>query len=300
MELLDYPTPCRLNSKTLSFGLITPSYAPDFDRCRLLCETKKRFLPDSVNHYIVVDRRDVPLFRELGDRTTEILVVEEILPWWIQRFPFSHQGWLSLKTLPVRNWILQQLIKLSMAEVISEDMIGFVDSDVAFVRPFDYQNFIQTGQVRLYREPNSIPGDWKTHRRWYQTATKLLDCPPVHYPAPNFIGDLVTWKRHNVLKLRQYLESRFSKSWIETLANTLHWSEYILYGLFVEHILGEQAGHYYDEVYPGLQYFSTKPMSEPEICNFLADIQPQHVTVMISAKAGIPVQRYEKLLRKIR
>jgi hypothetical protein len=299
MELLEHPNPCKLNYKALSFGLITPSYAPDFDRCRLLCETKKQFLPDSVNHYIIVDRRDFQLFKELSDYTTEILVVEDILPWWIQRIPLSRQGWISLKTLPVRNWILQQLVKLSMAEVISEDIIGFVDSDVAFVRPFDYQNFIQAGQIRLYREPNSIPGAWKIHRRWYEAAAKLLDGPPVTYPAPNFIGDLVTWKRTNTVKLTHYLEARFSKPWIETLANTLHWSEYILYGLFVEHILGEQADHYYDEVYPGLQYFSTKPMSEQEIGNFLADIQPQHITVMISAKAGIPVQRYERLLRNI-
>ncbi len=300
MELLDYPKPCSLNHKALSFGLITPSYAPDFERCRLLCETRQRFLPDAVKHYIVVDRRDVLLFTTLRDRTTEILVVEDILPWWIRRIPFSHQGWFSLKTLPVRNWILQQLVKLSMAEVLSEDIIGFVDSDVAFVRPFNYQSFIQSGQVRLYRESHSIPQEWKTHRRWYETATTLLGCPPVTYPAPNFIGDLVTWKRHNVVKLKHYLEARFSRSWIETLASTLHWSEYILYGLFVENILKEQAGHYYDEVYPGLQYFSTQSMSEPEICDFLANIQPQHVTVMISAKARIPVQRYEKLLREIR
>ncbi|MGF1567824.1 MAG: DUF6492 family protein [Nodosilinea sp.] len=283
----------------MTFGLITPSYAPDFERCKLLCETREQFLPSSVMHYIVVDKRDVSLFKALSNRRTEILTVEDILPWWIQRIPFANQGWISLKTLPIRNWILQQLVKLSMAQVISEDVLGFVDSDVAFVRPFDPQNFVRMNQVRFYREPNSIPPQWSNFQKWYRTASNLLNTPQVSYPAPNFIGDLITWRRDVVLKLHSHIEAQSGRSWLETLAGTLHWSEYILYGMFVEYVLKDTSGHYYDEKYPGLQYFSTEDMSTQDILEFLAGIEPHHVTVMISAKAKIPVERYKGLLAEV-
>lgn len=282
-----------------SFGLITPSYAPDFERCKLLCSTREKFLPNYVKHYIIVDRRDRSLFNQLKNRNTEILIVEEILPWWIQRIPLMKQGWVSFKTLPIRNWILQQIIKLSMANVVNDDILGFVDSDVAFVRSFDPQDFVNDGKVRFYRESNSIPSSWSNFRKWYETASNLLHVDPVSYPAPNYIGDLITWKRDNVLKLHQHIENVAGKPWLQVIASTLHFSEYILYGMFIEHVLKEESNHYYDEKYPGLQYFSEKSMSDEEIQEYLSKIEPHHVTVMISAKAKIPVQRYERLLADI-
>ncbi|MFZ4641325.1 MAG: DUF6492 family protein [Nodosilinea sp.] len=290
------PPSSQVSLPKLSFGLITPSYAQDFERCRLLCKTRKRFLPEFVKHYIVVDSRDLSLFKILSDFNTEILVVEDILPWWIKRLPFSKQGWVSFKGLPIRNWILQQLVKLSIASILEEDILGFVDSDVAFIRAFDPSSFIQKDQVRLYRNPSSIPREWKNFSRWYKTSSRLLGVPETIYPAPNFIGDLITWRRSLVLKLHHYLEVRFQRHWLETLANTLHWSEYILYGMFIEHVLKQEAGHYYDPVCPALQYFSTQPMTDQELKTFLEKIQPEQIMIMISAKAKINPQRYAHLL----
>ena len=148
----------RGNLSRLSFGLVTPSYFQDFERCQLLCKTRKKFWPESVKHYIIVDARDISLFKVLGDSSTEILAVEDILPWWIKRLPLFQQGWISFKGLPIRNWILQQLVKLSIATVLEEDILGFVDSDVAFIRAFDPSSFVQEERVRLYRNPGSKIG----------------------------------------------------------------------------------------------------------------------------------------------
>ncbi|MBU6228310.1 MAG: hypothetical protein KGQ93_01280 [Cyanobacteria bacterium REEB459] len=296
MQQLISPRTYQVDLPQLSFGLVTPSYGQDFQRCQLLCKTRKKFWPESVKHYIIVDARDASLFRDLGDSSTEILIVEDILPWWIKRLPLSQQGWINFKGLPIRNWILQQLVKLSIATVIEEDIFGFVDSDVAFIRPFDPSGFVQEQRVRLYRNPASIPAEWKNFSRWYHSSARLLGIPPVIYPAPNFIGDLITWRRDLVLKLHDYLEMRFHCHWLETLANTLHWSEYILYGMFIEHVLKPEAGHYYDPVCPGLQYFSTQPMSDFELKAFIDKVEPEQIMIMISAKARIEPQRYEHLL----
>src|ERR1700722_6338854 len=71
----------------LSCALITPSFRLDFERCALLTESVERFVPPHVTHYLIVDRRDVPQFRALEGKRTRLLVVEDIVPYWIVRIP---------------------------------------------------------------------------------------------------------------------------------------------------------------------------------------------------------------------
>ena len=52
---------------TRTTAIVTASYAPDFERCRLLCETIDRFVTGASHHYILVEQRDVALFRQLAD-----------------------------------------------------------------------------------------------------------------------------------------------------------------------------------------------------------------------------------------
>lgn len=40
-------------------------------------------------------------------------------------------------------------------------------------------------------------------------------------------------------------------------------------------------------------------MSNKQLQNLFAEIQPQHAAVMISAKAGISVEQYQLLIKKI-
>ena len=282
--------------KKFSFAVITPSYAPDFERCRLLSSSLRKFVSPSITHYIIVDRRDFLLFNQLQDANTEILTVESLLPWWIQRIPFFKNGWFSVKTLPIRNWIIQQIAKIAVSKYIEQDVLVFVDSDTAFVRPFNFESFICGDQVRLFREP---PYGVEAHIKGHQTANQLLGISDVSFPNLGYIGNVITWRRDNVLKLYQKLESLSGKGYIETLANSWNLAEYILYGVFVDYFLKEESGHYYDSQKITHEYWHPKPLSDEQLHNFLAKIQPQHVSVMISAKADIPVDRYEHLLWNI-
>ena len=130
-----------------SFAIITPSYAPDFLRCKLLCRTIDKYSLSPIKHYIIVDQKDRKLFQSLQQINREILTVESVLPWWIKKISLFKNGWISLKTLPLRNWIIQQIVKLSIAKYITEDVLIFVDSDVAFIDYFDVQNFVINNKV---------------------------------------------------------------------------------------------------------------------------------------------------------
>ena len=57
----------RSSPTTATTAIVTASYAPDFERCRLLCETIDRFVTGASHHYILVEQRDVALFRQLAD-----------------------------------------------------------------------------------------------------------------------------------------------------------------------------------------------------------------------------------------
>jgi hypothetical protein len=281
---------------SLSFGLITPSYAPDFQRCQLLSWSIAQYVQPPFTHYIVVDRRDYDLFAQLANPHTQILTVEAIVPRWIWREPVWRKVWLSAKTLPIRNWILQQIVKLIVAQQIAQDVAVFVDSDVTFVRPFDLNYLARSTQVRLYRDDvgNDVQRDF--HRQWHGTAARLLGLPLENWLIPDYIGNLITWRKANVIQLCAQLETVSQRSWIETLAREWHWSEYILYGMYVDVMLGDRA-----EVYPidhnlCHDYWFPKLLDDRELQQWIAQLESDQVAVMISAKSGIPVERYASLL----
>jgi hypothetical protein len=285
----------------LDFAIITPSYAPDFERCRLLSWSIQKFLSPSVTHYIIVDARDLPLFRQLQRPNTEIISVESVLPWWIQRLPFVKNGWFSLKTVFIRNWLLQQIVKLAFAQHVDKDVFAFVDSDVTFIRPFNVESFVREDQVRLFRVADQCTtefiGENLIYGKCFQTATNLLGLPPVSLPTAGYIGNIITWKRDNLFKLYQHIESISGKEWIETVCSSWYLSEYILYGVFVDQVLKEQSGHFYDSGRICHEYWSTQTMSDDQLEQFFAELLPDDKAVMISAKAGISPQQYQNLVK---
>lgn len=309
-----------MSEKSLSFAIITPSYSLDFQRCLLLCKTIDQHCLIPVKHYIIVDRQDFKLFQPLQNQNREIITVESVLPWWIKKVSFLKNGWISFKTLPLRNWIIQQIVKLAIAEYVTEDVLVFVDSDVAFIRPFNLQNFVREGkdaspgcgaspkdspvsgacvvrQIRLFCEPNAIDASTEPLAKWCEVGNKLLGLPPVTYPTANYLGNIITWKRDNVFKLYRHLEKVSGKSWIETIANSWHLSEYMLYGIFVDSILKETSQQYHDSQKICHDYWQNYPMSPEELKDFLAKIPSEHIAVMISAKSGMNPQDYAPLLK---
>ncbi len=159
-----------------TFAIVTPTYAPDFEHCRLLVESVQRYVPQHVKHYLIIDRKDEQLFSELHSPRTKILLKQEILPWWIHQLPFAPKWWISMRSLPIRGWIVQQLVKLSVNLALREDIYVFLDSGAMFVRPYDPATSVVDGMVPLFREQkDEVRLTWNTH--WHQVAARLLGLP---------------------------------------------------------------------------------------------------------------------------
>lgn len=279
----------------MKLALITPSFAPDFERCKLLCESVNDHVDPSMEHHLIVDRRDLSLFRSLENERTKIRTVEEIIPWWIIRLPWVRKWWLSLATKPVRNWILQQLVKLSVAEHVDAEGYVFVDSDVTFIRNFGPERLVKGDSLRLFRVPGAA--NLEGHRRWHRTSAQLLGLPPTDYFGSTYIGNQITWRRDNMKEMYRHIEGQTGRSWQAAIASSWHLSEYILYGIFVEHVLGGK-GHHYEESPICHISWDYDLSSDEDINQFLSQIREYHSAVMVSAKQGFEPARYAHKLRQ--
>lgn len=295
--------------KNTTFAFITPSYAPDFQRCKLLCWSIKKFVTFPVKHYIVVDRRDLKLFRELEDADTIVLTKEDIFPRWIVRIPmpsfFKKNLWFNFRGYKTGNWLLrgwlvQQIIKLAAAQYAQEDVLVFVDSDVAFIDPFDGSTLWDGEKVRLFRVEHLKDMDDKVGRRWRQTAKHLLALPEKDSYYDFYVSQIVTWKRDNLVQMYRHIEKNFQRNWLEVITEAKDLSEYMLYGLFVNYALGEKSGHFDNHLEKICWcYWHEVPLPPAELKAFFQEAKSTgHPAVMVSAKSKteISIDQFQGLL----
>ena len=79
------------------------------------------------------------------------------------------------------------------------------------------------------------------------------------------------------------------------MGNSWHFSEYILYGTFVQQVLREQSEHYSEANTLSLDYWLEKSLSVDEIKDLRTHLEPHQFAIMISAKSGTPLESYRWL-----
>ena len=223
-------------------SLVTCSYRPDFARCETLCASVDRYVGREHHHFIVVPDRDLPLFRPLQSHRRSIVAVQDILPASYFQLPGLKKWWLDSGLWPVRGWMMQQLTKLSADQLSDSEDIVFLDSDVEFIRPFDRSRFSSNGSLRLHRKPGE--GSAGVHLKWHHSSAALLGLEPDYFGS-DYVAALTTWRRSNLVALKSHIETQTGRPWQSAIGRQLTVSEYTLYGVFVEHVMGlEKAGHF--------------------------------------------------------
>jgi Family of unknown function (DUF6492) len=288
---------------THSVAFVTPSYRLDRDRCALLSRSLEACAP-SVEHWIVVDRGDLPLFRSLQNNRTNVVAKEEVLPLWVRRIDTLRIGlrstvWLQAHGLPIRGWLLQQLIKLAVAEELTADVLVHADSDVVLVRPFSISSVVdEDGQVRLYEQPDAIDAALPEHVLWHRSAERLLGIDQAELPVSNFISSLVPWKRENAVALLEQIQSNTGRHWLPALAAAWDVSEYTLYGRFAQDVLGEKAGQFASPAPLCHDYYKRVPLAVPELEALLDRVGREQVAVSLTSKAGMKPEDYVEVLER--
>ena len=271
---------------SLSYALVTPSYWMDVERCRLLVESVERWVTPGLRHYIIIANRDVPLFKPMIAARTNLIIVEDIIPKWLFRIPGLRRFWISLRTRPVKNWILQQIVKLSVPAAVGEDVLLYADSDMFFISPFDPHSFERDNKVPLLLETGQR-GLIRSNDEWQAVCSRLLGLPVEEGESDiNYVGQLIWWRRLNALAAVRRVEEVTGREWQRAIAALSGFSEYILYGLHSHKILAENSGHWSDGIARTLCYWGTTPLDLKALEALSARRTPEIHSVMVSAKSG--------------
>jgi hypothetical protein len=282
-------------------AIITASFAPDFERCRLLCETMDRHVTGFSKHYILVEHSDVDLFRQLEGPNRIIVDEMDLFPKWIRAYPdplylFRRRIWLSLRTLPLRGWHAQQLRRIAIAERIDEDALFYCDSDVAFMRHFDCADLWHGDDLRLFRRDKELlgelPGDQKL---WADNAAHLLGIPQNEILPHGYVGTLIAWRREHVVGMCRQIERVQARHWLEAMGKHRRFSECTIYGHYADDVAG-LAGHFVDNNdYCKVFWFAPAP-TESEFRKFIREMTPSQVAIGMQSFIGADIGYVRRLV----
>jgi len=272
-------------------AVITPSYEPDFVLCEDLSRSVLENSPETVHHHIIVPRQDLGLFARLSGPRTHIRCEADFLPSSFVRVPFSKFTVNIRRPFPpVRGWILQQVLKLAAAAAFHDDAVVLVDSDIQFIRPFTPETFVSEGVVRFYRKPDADDERLPRHMVWHRVARMLLGLPPAGPPPyPNYVSSLLAWDPAIVRRMLSHISNITGRSWPTVVGAQLHFSEWTLYGVYVDHVIGAPAVSFCSEHSLCHAYWDEIPLGANDAAEFLSGARRADVAAMISAKSRTPL-----------
>ncbi len=275
-------------------AVVTPSYGPDLGLCTDLNRSVLRHCPPDVVHEIVVPAADMQRFRPLAGDRTRVREVGEYLSRSIRQVPGANV-WLDLRRPfpPVRGWITQQIVKLAVASRTAADVVLLADSDIVFVRPVLPESYVSGGDVVLYRSDDVVGPAMPRHVRWHAVARTLLGLPPA--PAsglPDYIATPCPWDPSVVRGLLARVEQVAGRPWQRVIGAQLYFSEEILYGVYVDEILGRRTGPTVTDDMRCVTYWEEVPLDQEGFRQVLTAAGPPATAtaVMVSAKSGTPLE----------
>ncbi|MEM8751077.1 MAG: DUF6492 family protein [Pseudomonadota bacterium] len=272
-------------------ALITPSYFGDYERCQLLCDSVDRFIDGPVDHYILVDAHDHDQFLGLRGPHRHVINEEDILPNWLHAVKQgtrqdARRLWWSFRTWPMRGWHVQQLRRIAIANYINHDALLYCDSDMLFVRPFSVSDLWRGDALRLYRKPNGIgpqlPDGGKLHMLWTRSAARLNGLPKPDFPAHDYINNLVSWRRQDVVDMCAHIEMQTGKHWAAAIGSNRSFSECQIFGAYSDGVLGGK-GVWHAPTGLCKTYWSGAALDREGVGDFARNIEPNQVAIGIQS-----------------
>ena len=271
-------------------AVITKSFAPDFELCVALNRSVLDNSPDTVWHHIIVPRSDLRLFGRLAGPRTHIRCEADLLPRTFVRVPFNNITVnLSRPLPPVRGWIQQQVVKLAAIAASECDVVLVVDSDVEFIRPFTAEMFVRKGTVRFFCKPNQIDKRLPRHMTWHRVARALLGLPSAEPPYSDYISSPLAWDPMIVRQMLARVTATTGRPWPTAIAEQLHFSECVLYGVFVDGVIGAPANSFASDDPLSLLYWAQTPLNLDSVAHFIRGVRPNDIAAVIQSKSRTPL-----------
>jgi hypothetical protein len=187
---------------------------------------------------------------------------------------------------PVRGWVVQQIMKLAGAAAIDARAVLIVDSDAVLVREATFDQFAHNGRLWHYRKEGAVTASMERHVLWHNVARKLLGLPRVAAPPlPDYVSPISVWDPAVVRSLLVHIGDANGRDWVEAVGCQLHVSEFVVYGVFVDHVLGGMVPRDLDLCH---NYYERIPMSMADAAAFADQLPSDALGVMISSHSHTP------------
>lgn len=275
-------------------ALLTPTYGRDLELCTLLCESVDRHVLSFAKHYLLVPDCDLPLFAHFENDRRSVLPASKFLPKWLRPLPRfvqrkRRQYWWSFRTKPVSGWHVQQFLKIAATISLPHQRYCILDSDVVFFRDFDLSRFEYPNAIPLLNLPGEVTSGLVDHSHWVETTHRLLGLPAPPLPASDFIGHIIFWDQQTARAMATRIEAVTGLDWVEALCRTRGFSEYMLYGYFVQHDARCSGWHTLASRTPCVSYWDAPELSQGELNELLRSADQDDVAFSVASFSGTPV-----------
>ena len=269
-------------------ALVTPSYCGDFERFSLLCDSIDRRVAGYERHYVIVSDDELPLFQAFNSKRRIVLPSSRLLPRWLRLAPRvrlrnGRKVWWSFRARPVHGWHVQQILKIAAAMEMPEQRFCLIDSDNVFVRPFDVGAYAGGERSPLYVQREAISADAPLHANWTRNCDRLLGDAPTSFPADDYIGNVIVWDKDAVRDMAHAIERATRLSWPLALCRTRAFSEYLLYGHFVQNSPKRRAEHETTTNSLAISYWSEAPLDAAALADMIANAAQSSVALCVQS-----------------
>ncbi len=284
----------RETDKMNPVALLTPTYGRDLELCALLCESVDRHVGSFEKHYLLVPDCDLPLFAHFESERRSVLPASKFLPTWLRPLPRivqrkRRQYWWSFWTKPVSGWHVQQLLKIAAAISLPYQRYCILDSDIVFFRDFDLSRFEEPNPIPLLTMPEGVTSSLANHSNWVETTHRLLGLPIPPLPASDFIGHVIFWDQQATRAMASRIEAVTGLGWVEALCQAHGFSEYMLYGYFVQSEARLSAQHALTSRTPCVSYWDAPSLSPGALKELLRGADRDDVAFSVASFSGTPV-----------
>jgi hypothetical protein len=276
-------------------ALLTPTYAPDLERCTLLCESVDRHVTSFSKHYLLVPDCDLSLFSRFASERRIVIPASALLPSWLRPLPRifrrkQRQYWWSFRAKPASGWHVQQFLKLAAAISLPHQRYCILDSDIVFFRDFDLARFEHPNAIPLLKLANEVTAAQPRHSRWVETSHQLLGLNPPPLPASDFIGHIIFWDQETTRAMASRMEAVTKLDWIDALCRVREFSEYMLYGYFVQNESGFSVGHTPVSGTPCISYWNAPRLDRDGLNALLRRAGRDDVAFSVASFSRTPVE----------
>jgi Family of unknown function (DUF6492) len=245
------------------------------------------------------------LFAHFGSKRRVVLPASMLLPKWLRPLPRivqrkRRQYWWSLRTRPVSGWHVQQYLKIAATISLPHQRFCILDSDVVFFRNFDLARFEYPNSIPLLNMPDEVTANQIRHSRWVDTSHQLLGFPTPPLPASDFIGHIIFWDQRTTRAMTSQIEAVTNLEWVEALCRTRDFSEYMLYGYFVQNDARSCARHILTSSTPCVSYWDQPKLSPQELNRLLRGAGNDDVAFSVASFSGTPVQTIRTAIEEMR